>query len=454
MSTADTPPIEKAAGVPLRWLTKFSGSDVAIRLGLNQPAQWLLYRGAKQSMRAAAKAADVFADGKKNKNSKDKKLVEAARLEKPKKPSLFDLTPTEDQQMVRDTMRRFADDVLRKAAEAADEAATAPAEILQQSHELGITLMAIPDELGGAAEERSPLSNALIIEELARGDMGLALAILAPHAVATALVDWGTAEQQATYLPAFADDNFVPAAMALLEPAPMSDPSRPQTGAVRADDGGWLIHGEKSMVPLGETARLFLVGANILGAGPRLFLVERETEGLTVTADPTMGLRSAGLCKLTFDGVKVSADALIGEPGREGFDFNAVVERARVAWCAMAVGGCQAVLEYVAEYVNDRQAFGEPISNRQSVAFLVADIALELEGMRLLMYQAASRAEKGKDIKRESFLARMLCASKAMQIGTNGVQLLGGHGFVKDHPVERWYRHLRGVGIYEGGLLI
>jgi len=112
------------------------------------------------------------------------------------------------------------------------------------------------------------------------------------------------------------------------------------------------------------------------------------------------------------------------------------------------------VLDYVIPYCNDRKAFGEPISNRQAVAFMVADIAVELDGMRLLTWRAASRAEQGLPFAREAFLARVLCAEKGMQIGTNGVQLLGGHGFTKEHPVERWYRDLRAISLMEGGVMV
>ena len=438
MSKTETPPLARAAGAPLRWLTK---------LGDSEAAQRLVYRGAKGGIRAASTAANAVSTVR-------AKLGAPARLAAPPKPDRFDLNMTDEQQMTRDMLRRFADEVMRPAAVAADEACAPTEALLQQSHELGISLLAIPEQLDGAADTRSPVSNVLVAEELARGDMGLALAVLAPHAVATALVDWGSADQQARYLPRFTGDRFVPAAIALLEPRAAFDPDRPQTGAIASNDGGWVLHGTKCMVPLGASAELFLVVANILGVGPRLFVVEGGAEGLTVSPDPTMGLRAAGLCRLELDGVRVPESALIGAPGREGFDYGAFVDRARTAWCAMAVGAGQAVLDYVKTYVNERHAFGEPISNRQSVAFLVADIAIELEGMRLLTYRAASRAEQGKDIRRESFLARTLCANKAMKIGTDGVQLLGGHGFVKDHPVERWYRHLRGVGIFEGALLI
>jgi len=119
-----------------------------------------------------------------------------------------------------------------------------------------------------------------------------------------------------------------------------------------------------------------------------------------------------------------------------------------------AVGTGQAVLDYVKVYVNERQAFGEPISHRQSVAFMVADMAIELQAMRLLTWKAASRATRGQDFAREVGLARQLCAEKGMKIGLDGVQLLGGHGFVKEHPVERWYRDLRAVGVMEGAVLV
>src|SRR5262249_55462844 len=134
-------------------------------------------------------------------------------------------------------------------------------------------------------------------------------------------------------------------------------------------------------------------------------------------------------------------------------DAARVIDRARVAWGAMAVGGARAVLDYVIPYCNERKAFGEPITNRQSVAFMIADLAIELEGMRLLVHRAASLADRGRSITREAALVRAQCSAKGMKAGTDGVQLLGGHGFVKEHPVERWYRDLRAIGVMEGAVL-
>ena len=135
-------------------------------------------------------------------------------------------------------------------------------------------------------------------------------------------------------------------------------------------------------------------------------------------------------------------------------DYRECVRLSRVAWAALAAGTGKAVLDYVKEYVKGREAFGEPIAHRQSVAFMVANIAIELEGLRLVALKAASRLEQGRDASREVALARRLAADYGMKIGTDGVQLLGGHGFVKEHPVERWYRDLRAVAVMEGVVLV
>jgi alkylation response protein AidB-like acyl-CoA dehydrogenase len=150
--------------------------------------------------------------------------------------------------------------------------------------------------------------------------------------------------------------------------------------------------------------------------------------------------------------VRVPRGALLG--GGDQAAYLDCVERARLAWCALSVGTAQAVLDYAIPYVNERTAFGEPISHRQAVAFAISDIAIELEGMRLATYRAASRADRGESFGREAAVARRLCAQKGMRIGSDGVQLLGGHGYVKEHPVERWYRDLRAAGVMEGAVLV
>ena len=199
---------------------------------------------------------------------------------------------------------------------------------------------------------------------------------------------------------------------------------------------------------------LFVFAPDAGGGAPALFVVESGTDGLSVEAEPAMGLRPAATGRLLIEKVKLPADALLGEGTFTAKQYAECVNRARVAWCGLAVGTAQAVLDYVKPYVNDRQAFGEPISNRQGVAFAVSDIGIESDGMRLATYRAASRADRGEKFDREAAVARRLCAVKGMEIGSQGVQLLGGHGFVKEHPVERWYRDLRAAGVMEGALLV
>jgi alkylation response protein AidB-like acyl-CoA dehydrogenase len=352
--------------------------------------------------------------------------------------------------MLVDVVTELAAEVVRPAAADADVACATPDEVLTAANEIGLPLLGVPEALGGISEERAVMAGTLVAEALAKGDLGIAVATLAPGAVATAIATWGTDEQQQTYLPAFTGADVAAAALALTEPRPLFDALDPATEARREGDD-LVLDGVKSMVPRGADAELFVVGARLDGH-PVLVIVESGADGLSVEADPSMGVRAASLTTLTLDGVRVPAANLLGSD--DGTTYAECVRLSRLAWCALSVGVGQAVLDYVTPYVKEREAFGEPIAHRQSVAFMVANIAIELQGMRLLTWKAAARAAAGKDAAREIGLARKLCSDKGMQIGLDGVQLLGGHGFVKEHPVERWYRDLRAISIMEGGVLV
>jgi alkylation response protein AidB-like acyl-CoA dehydrogenase len=362
---------------------------------------------------------------------------------------LFDLTLTDEQRMTRESIQRFAGAEMTPGARAADEAGATPADFFEKTLELGLALMPIPEALGGAGMPRSPVSNALTAEDLARGDLPMALGSLTPAAVVNTLMDQGNAAQQERYLPRFCGESFYPATIAFMEPRAIFEPGDLQTTASREGDG-FVINGSKTMVPLGLDAELVLVVA-VLDGSPAAFIVEGEPDGLTRSEEHHMGLRTLQLATLEFDGVQVDADALLGDGG---FDLQRFVDLSRIGICALAVGTCQAVLDYVTEYCNDRVAFGEPITHRQSVAFMIADIAIELDAMRLMTWRAAAAAERGEDFHEQAYLAKLFCAEHAMEIGTNGVQLLGGHGFCRDHPVEMWYRNLRAIGILDGALSV
>lgn len=429
--------------IGLRTLSRMAGSSKLDALKLRKPTEQVLYHGTKVGFKTVTAANRAF--------KSVKNLGAPQRLSKTGGGDLFDLTPTEEQQMLQEAARTFAMEQLREAAGKADMAYAAPAELLAQCAELGITALGIPEALGGMGTERSAMSNVLIAEAMAQGDMGLAFAALAPSAVSTALVLWGNAEQQAKYLGHFTGENVPAAALAIQEPSALFDPFELKTRAVGLG-GGYVLQGVKSMVPLAAQAELFIVAAHIEGKGPALFVVESSTKGLSVEEDRAMGLRAAGTARLKLDAVAVPATALLGEGAAEV--YRECIQLSRLAWCALATGCAQGVLDFIVPYVNERQAFGEPISHRQSVAFAVANMSIELNAMRLLTWRAASLVDADADFFEAAALARRLCTDKGMQIGNDGVQLLGGHGFVTEYPVERWYRDLRAVGVMEGGLLI
>jgi alkylation response protein AidB-like acyl-CoA dehydrogenase len=434
---------ERGMGLGLRTLGRIAGSDLVDRLGVRERAERIIYRATRDGFRAASASGRTF--------KAVRRRGRPARLRTARESGLFDLTPTDEQQMVRESFRAFASEQLRPAARAADAACAAPRELLEQIGALGLTMLGVPEELGGAVSERSTVTSVLAAEALAHGDMGLAVAALAPASVASALSLWGDGDQQATYLPALVGDEPPDAALALHEPRPLFDPRTLKTVA-RRDGGDHVIAGVKALVPRATEAGLLIIGAHIEDQGPALFLLETSTSGVLIKATPGMGVRAAATGEVLLEDVRLPAGALLG--GGDPGVYAECVRRARLAWCALAVGTAQAVLDYVIPYVNDRVAFGEPISHRQAVAFAISDIAIELEGMRLATLRAASRADAGRDFATEVAVARTLCSEKGARIGSDGVQLLGGHGYVTEHPVERWYRDLQAVGVFEGALLV
>ena len=441
-----------ATDIGLALITPLLGQEFLDKYNLRDP----LNRGLRYGVRTAFSAAGA--------STRQFKRVQGlakppTRLGAPRPASgsdYFDLTPDDDQKMIVETVNEFAEEILRPAAHDADEAAVYPPDLIAKAAELGITAINVPEDFEGIAEHRSTVTNALVAEALAYGDMGLALPILAPGGVASALTHWGSADQQATYLQEFAGENVPQACVAIAEPHPLFDPTSLKTTAVRTPSG-YRLDGEKSLVPAAADAEIFIVAAQLNGK-PTLFIVEADTDGLTVQADPSMGIRAAALGRVKLDKVVVPLSARLGEDDASADDsariYSEAIALSRLGWAALAVGTSHAVLDYVVPYVKEREAFGEPIAHRQSVAFMCANIAIELDGLRLITWRGAARAEQGLSFAREAALAKKLGTDKGMQIGLDGVQLLGGHGYTKEHPVERWYRDLRAIGVAEGVLVL
>lgn len=430
-----------AMGYALSVMNSITTAEWLDTLGLRKPLEKLTYTGTKTGFQAISVAARQFKQG--------------IKLNAPVRPAapagnkdLFDPSLNSEQNMLRDTLQAFARDVIRPAAHDADANGRVSDALLAQVAELGLMYYAIPEALGGAGDERSPVTQMIIAETLAWGDLGITAALLTPMGVANALTQWGTADQQSRYLPAFLEEKPLVATMAINEPTAAFSPLHLKTTA-KSNTNGFILSGEKNLVLLGESAELFLVAAQLDTRGPRLFLVEAGTPGISIRKGAGMGLKPCATAAIQFNQVQLHRSALLGD---DTFNYQAFLNLCRLGWCSAALGTAQAALDYTITYANERVAFGEPISHRQSVAFMVANIGIELESMRLMVQRAVTRAERGMDFQREAYLARLLCGDKAMEIGTNAVQLLGGHGFTKEHPVERWYRDLRAIALVEGNL--
>jgi alkylation response protein AidB-like acyl-CoA dehydrogenase len=433
-----------ATDLGLALVTPLVGQEFLDRYNLRDPLNRGLKYGVKQVFSVAGAANRQF------------KRVSGAqsgptRLKK-SGSDYFDLTPDDEQKMIVETVSDFADEVIRPAAKDADAAADYPEDLVAKAAELGITAINVPEDFDGIAAHRAAVTNVLVAEALAYGDMGLALPILAPAGVASALTHWGSADQQATYLNEFAGENVPQACVAIAEPRPLFDPTALKTTAVRTPSG-YRLDGVKSLVPAAAKAELFIVAAQLNGK-PALFIVESSSKGVAVTPDPSMGVRAAALGQVELDGVTVPLSARLGEDGATDEDYSEAIALSRLGWAALAVGTSHAVLDYVVPYVKERQAFGEPIAHRQAVAFMCANIAIEFDGLRLITWRGAARADQGLPFAREAALAKRVATDKGMQIGLDGVQLLGGHGYTKEHPVERWYRDLRAIGVAEGVVVI
>ncbi len=433
-----------ATDLGLALVTPLVGQEFLDRYNLRGPLNRGLKYGVKQVFSVAGAASRQFKRVSGNQSG-------PTRLKK-SGSDYFDLTPDDEQQMIVETVGEFADEVIRPAAREADEAADYPVDLVAKASELGITAINVPEDFEGIAAHRAAVTNVLVAEALAYGDMGLALPILAPAGVASALTHWGSADQQATYLKEFAGENVPQSCVAIAEPRPLFDPTALKTTAVRTPSG-YRLDGVKSLVPAAANVELFIVAAQLNGK-PALFIVESSSKGLSVTPDPGMGIRAAAIGQVSLDGVTVPLSARLGEEGAGDEDYSEALALSRLGWAALAVGTSHAVLDYVIPYVKDRQAFGEPIAHRQAVAFMCANMAIEFDGLRLITWRGASRADQGLPFAREAALAKRLGTDKGMQIGLDGVQLLGGHGYTKEHPVERWYRDLRAIGVAEGVVVI
>ncbi|GIV95616.1 MAG: acyl-CoA dehydrogenase [Herpetosiphonaceae bacterium] len=360
-------------------------------------------------------------------------------------------SPTEEQTLIAETVKRFARERMRSVFREAEESSELPWEVVNKGWQLGLLSAAIPEDYGGLGDAQPTVTGALAAEELGWGDLALALAIMVPGLVALPILYAGTEEQKRTYLPRFSDEGYPKVTAALIEPRFRFDPAALETTAVRQGNE-YVLSGRKAYVPLAAGAELFLIYAAEKGQ-TQAFLVERGAPGLTVgERERLMGVKALDTYELALDGVRVPASARLG--GDAGIDINRLLNHSRVALAALAVGLARGAYEYALEYAKNRVAFGEPIAQRQSIAFMLAEMAIEIEGVRLSTWEAAWRLDQGEEATRECVLARQNANAMALMVADRAVQILGGHGYIREYPVELWLRNARGFATFDGLAMI
>jgi alkylation response protein AidB-like acyl-CoA dehydrogenase len=317
---------------------------------------------------------------------------------------------------------------------------------------LGFCPNVIPEQYGGFELGRSSVTAAIAAEELAWGDVSLTLGALSPQLMMIPLLEYGTDEQKEEWLPNFCREQFFFATAAVMEPRITFSPFKLHTTAELSGDQV-ILNGAKCMVPLADRAEHILVYATTSkGAGPSAIeavIVDKDTPGMTVgEREQNMGLNPLPLFPVAFKDCVVPSSRRIG--GRRGIDYIRLLNLSRASLCAMAVGVARASHEYALNYAKERYAFGEPIASRQAIAFMLAESAMEIDGMRLLAWRAAWRLDRHEDATRDAALAKTYCADQTMKVTDYGVQILGGHGYIREHPVEMWFRNGRAFAAMEG----
>tara|TARA_B100000700_G_scaffold1251_1_gene1651 strand:- start:8519 stop:9640 length:1122 start_codon:yes stop_codon:yes gene_type:complete len=361
----------------------------------------------------------------------------------------FDLTLSEEQQMTWDMLRKFAETELRPHARQAESDGMPRDELLEKIKSLDLIPLIIPEVYGGMGLEQDSVSNALALEALAYGDLSLAMSVSVPLLVAQIISEHGSEKQKGELLPKLLNGSIFHVGLGINNALLSTDPYQ---SSVTAEENGEeiILNGSKTGVAFANQANTFLISASNESGECNLYFVNKDQEGLALEDKEFMGLKGTPLSQINLSNCKINASQKLGGHNYS-INYESLIDSARIGMSALALGVCQAVLDYVVPYTNERVAFDEPISNRQSVAFMVADMAIETEALRLMIYKSAALKDLGEDFHKQASLTYRFATHHGMKIGTDGVQLLGGHGFTHEHPVELWYRNLRAIGIFEGG---
>ncbi|MEM7111502.1 MAG: acyl-CoA dehydrogenase family protein [Chloroflexota bacterium] len=352
----------------------------------------------------------------------------------------------EEQKMLTDAIHRYAEEMVRKVFRDADEEGEIPADVIQAGWEMGVLASSLPEAYGGFGEH-SVMTGVLAAEAFAWGDLATTLAVMTPNLVAVPVMLAGTEAQKEAHLPLFAEETPPKVTAALTEPRIQYDPRDLKTTAV-LDGDTYVLNGSKVYVPLAADAETFLIYASEDGR-TQAFFVAAGTDGLAVgERDKLMGLKSLPTYKVTLENVRIPVENRLG--GDTGIDFGLLLNHSRVALGALAVGICQASFEYARDYAKERVQFGEPIAHRQSIAFMLAEMAIDIESARLMVWEAAWMLDEGKDATYEIDVLKHFIDEMSVRVTDQGLQTLGGYGYMREYPVELWLRNARGFATFDG----
>jgi len=364
----------------------------------------------------------------------------------------FDLT--EEQEDIRAMTHRFAEKEIRPVAAEYDEKEEVPWDLLKKAAQNGFTSYFIPEAYGGGGIT-DKMTQCIVDEELAWGCAGVGTILGGNSLCATPIMLAGTEEQKHRYLSVFTDP-LVPrlGAFALTEPSAGSDAAGISTQARRVSNG-YVLNGYKTFITNAGIADIYVVFATIdVSIGHRgitAFIVEKDAPGLVIgKKEKKMGIRASHTATMAFEDLHVPKENLLGEEG-EGFKIAMkTFEYTRTHIAISAVGLARAAYEHALAYAEERVQFGKPLIHHQSIAFMLADMATRIDAARLLTWRAAALADQGKPCTKEASMAKAFAADVAMKSTTDAVQVLGGYGYMRDYPVEKWMRDAKIMQIYEG----
>jgi alkylation response protein AidB-like acyl-CoA dehydrogenase len=360
--------------------------------------------------------------------------------------------PSEEQAMVKETISGFATDQMEPLVRECDESGEVSPDLVKTGWELEIISSCVPEQYGGFGEGPSALTGVIAYEELARGDLATAMHILSPTMMAYTVLLEGTDEQKAAHLQPYCGDEFRAAGAALVEPRYSFCASSLASTADR-DGEEYVLKGQKCLVPLAADSDSLLVfattnpGAGF--AGVDAFIVPRTSDNLVISErEKNMGLKALATYEVTLNDVRVPIASKVGGDG--GIDYLNLLSRSRLALAAMAVGVMRRAAEHSRDYAKDRVAFGEPIGSRQAIAFMVGEMFMETDATRMLLWEAAWKCDRGEEFAKDASLAKNYAADKCMKVCDGAIQVMGGHGYVRDNMPELWFRNARAFSTLDG----